>query len=334
MSGTALAFKMKNKHLFSKAHRLFSSILIAVTFSMSSCETIIDLDLPEHEPAITLNCFFHTDTTITVLIYENRFILDDDLEFDPIENATVSLYSEGSLIGVLSEDSIPARYQLNFYPEAGVAYTITAEKEGFETVEATDIIPGPLAELKIISIEPQLTDYGPEYHLIYSIEDLPGKDYYETRLFKWRHSYDSYYDEEADTVYYYYRGDVLREINYYEVRAELNEFQDIRVNKLFSDELFDSRTREFEIAFGGYPTSVIVKGEPNNEDTGSYVLQVRHVSEDYYMYQTTASLQSEVDGNPLAEPVQVFGNVTNGYGIFAGYHPENRDFEIIHKNGE
>ena len=43
---------------------------------------------------------------------------------------------------------------------------------------------------------------------------------------------------------------------------------------------------------------------------------LKNHSEDYYMYKKTFNVYQSVRGNPFAEPVQVFSNIENGYGIF------------------
>lgn len=48
-------------------------------------------------------------------------------------------------------------------------------------------------------------------------------------------------------------------------------------------------------------------------------LQINKVSPAYYNYKETLALQSSINNNPFAEPVSVYSNIRNGYGIFAGY---------------
>ena len=55
-------------------------------------------------------------------------------------------------------------------------------------------------------------------------------------------------------------------------------------------------------------------------------LQVLYISEAYYQYLKTARLHDDTLANPFAEPLNVYGNVENGYGIFAGY--SSRTFEL------
>lgn len=46
---------------------------------------------------------------------------------------------------------------------------------------------------------------------------------------------------------------------------------------------------------------------------------LRTTTEEYYRYHYTRDLQASVEKNPFAQPVQVYNNIGNGLGIFAGY---------------
>lgn len=299
---------------------------VAVCFG---CETVIDLDLPEHEPAIILNGFIHPDSIVRIQLSENRFILDGEYQFEPVTDATVNLYANGSLVGQLTEADEPGDYVINHHPVAGVDYRITAEKKGYETVEATEVIPNLESGVDIISVESKRSEYEQIFHLTYSIDDPPGNNYYETRLYKWQvYSVEGYADE--DTSYAIISRELV-EIDYNAVGAELNEFEGGRINYFFSDELFDGRKNEFTIEFYNYGEFHAPPGEEPTDDTSRLILQVRQVSESYYRYVSTLQLQSEVDGNPFAEPVQVYNNIENGFGIFAGYASDTVHFEMIFK---
>jgi hypothetical protein len=48
----------------------------------------------------------------------------------------------------------------------------------------------------------------------------------------------------------------------------------------------------------------------------SWYFRIDNISENGYKYEKTQPLYDENEGNPFAEPVQVFTNVNNGNGIF------------------
>lgn len=47
-----------------------------------------------------------------------------------------------------------------------------------------------------------------------------------------------------------------------------------------------------------------------------------NVSESSHYYNRSFQLYQETQGNPFAQPVQVFSNITNGFGIFGGTYTE------------
>lgn len=61
---------------------------------------------------------------------------------------------------------------------------------------------------------------------------------------------------------------------------------------------------------------------------------MKKVSEAYFLYKETYALQQSVDGDPFAEPVTVFNNIENGYGIFAGYRTTLYPLEVPSQNND
>lgn len=62
--------------------------------------------------------------------------------------------------------------------------------------------------------------------------------------------------------------------------------------------------------------------EKNNQTDykEEYWLEVTGMSEDYYKYLKTYIKQVETKDNPFASVIEVYSNITNGVGIFAGYN--------------
>lgn len=58
-----------------------------------------------------------------------------------------------------------------------------------------------------------------------------------------------------------------------------------------------------------------------------YWLEVTGMSEDYYKYQKTYIKQVETKDNPFASVIEVYSNITNGVGVFAGYNSQ-----MVHLN--
>ena len=56
------------------------------------------------------------------------------------------------------------------------------------------------------------------------------------------------------------------------------------------------------------------------------ILNVRAINAEYFKFYQTLGLQSVLSEDPFAEPVNVYSNIENGFGVFAGY--KNHYFQI------
>lgn len=308
---------------------LFFSLITGL--GIIGCETVIDVDLPEHEPTLVLNSYFGTDTTFMVTLHESKSILDASYDYNVVHDATIQLYAENSLIGTFRESKVESEfgtdfmnYVLDHYPEAGVTYSIVASKPGYRTIEAQDVIPMTKSNPSIEEFM-DVSDgeyYGDrKYQLTYSLNDTPGEDFYEVLLYIEMPRYEYYHDE--DTGYYYQNGYEKNQVYYQDIGAELNEFEDHAEDPtLFSDELFDGRKYTHTIE------AFIYNDGSDESDQMRLYLEVRHVSKVYFLYKKSFGLQQNSDGNPFAEPAPVYNNINGGLGIFAGYGVETIYFEF------
>jgi hypothetical protein len=84
---------------------------------------------------------------------------------------------------------------------------------------------------------------------------------------------------------------------------------------LFNEEEFTVNVKMMPNGWGGPPTKT------------KFHVYFRAVSEDYYRYKVTSLLQDFVGEDPFAQPAQVYNNIQNGFGIFAGYSQSVITFE-------
>ncbi|MCK4677562.1 MAG: DUF4249 family protein, partial [Bacteroidales bacterium] len=72
----------------------------------------------------------------------------------------------------------------------------------------------------------------------------------------------------------------------------------------------------------------------NNPDTTTvtYSIMLNSISEDFYKYDKSRSLFYESGGseNPFSEPVLIYSNVINGYGVFGGYSSDTVSFQYTY----
>lgn len=279
--------------------------LVLLLLFYSACETIVDIDIPKDESRLVLNGFFNPDSTFSVSLYQSLHILDPG-EFKVVEDATVSIFdSEGAKLADLQDAGLGS-YTSTFKPEVGKEYRIEASKSGFETIEATDIIPIDSARIKAIQIEQTEGEFSGEYEITFTIEDYAEEDFYEVQVFQY-----SLYEFEGETF--------ENVINHYLESEDVvfDDFTSSGTALLFRDVLFDAV--ESKITVSTYLNND-VGCEVNPECiSDEYFLILRKVSEPYFNYNRTLRLQQDLEGNPFAEPVSVYNNITNGFGIFAGY---------------
>ena len=84
----------------------------------------------------------------------------------------------------------------------------------------------------------------------------------------------------------------------------------------FSDELLEGDTIAKDIYFA----KKIGGSDPEHFDNLKAYFKLSTISEEYYLYGKSYVEQSEaIDFSLFVEPVSVFSNINNGYGIFAGY---------------
>jgi hypothetical protein len=55
------------------------------------------------------------------------------------------------------------------------------------------------------------------------------------------------------------------------------------------------------------------------------ILQLFHISKEYYDFITSTKNASESNGNPFAQPSKIMSNVTGGIGIVTGYQPTQKE---------
>ncbi len=145
--------------------------------------------------------------------------------------------------------------------------------------------------------------------------------------------------------FYHYRGIIHEITKKYELPPNGIDFtsklKEIKVKTRYDDSFqsgylfsnsigFNNVSKDIWNVFGEYrgekEVSLFVTYIPvmnKNHQTDyyeEYWLEVTGMSEDYYKYHKTYTKQIENKNNPFASVIEVYSNITNGVGIFAGYN--------------
>ncbi len=307
-----------------KAQYILITLLLAVMFG---CELVVDVDLPEFKPSLVVNSLLSPDdTVITVFVTENRHILDNAYDFKTVKNAKVEVFEDQQSIGVLTySDGDRPGYYLEYKPKAGKTYRLDVSKDGFTKVSATTTIPLKEPIFYFESASMRKDEYGSEeIRLDYILEDPKGDDYYWIKLYANYSYYNSYYDEEKDSLITEKYTD-WQEWYYYLLGADLNEFEDYSLYEYTTDELFDGSNKKFSIEF---PDIYSYDSEDSKSDTSQFRLEIHRMTEAFYRYTTTSEIQYYNGDSPFSEPVKVYSNIENGFGVLGSQIIGRKEFEI------
>src|SRR5436190_19870299 len=277
---------------------LFTFLLL-----LFGCELIVDIDVPFEHPSLVVNSFFNSDSLWTATVTLNRHVLNDN-PFQKVNNALVIIYDDGNPIDTLISKGGGLYQSDTGKPAIEKNYQIKVSADNYEAILGQSMAPMPA---QILSVDMKRTegtfDHPPYNAFTLKFKDEPGiKNFYQILL-------------ETESEYidpFTYEIQTRR----YQTQIESNdpglqgENQDTSNGLLIKDVLFDGK--EAELSFKTINADVSFKA--------SVILTLRSVSEDYYKYKTTSQLQSNTAGDPFAQPVNVYNNIENGFGIFAGYN--------------
>lgn len=283
--------------------------LIIFLFLLSSgCELVVDVDVPFDGEQLVVSSFNYPDSLWNASITLNRYILGpDSIPYKRLENATVTIHDESGLVATL-EHVADGKYRSGSEkPQPGKEYTIHVSAPGHPSVEAHSMIP-IAATIASVEIEDGAVDGKPtEIIKLTFVDRSDTKDFYHIRFEPIENDYDFLTGEFSLTVYPHQISSVNPDLN--------SQFIPVDAGLLVKDVLFNGKQTEVRMRLTN--TSPY---EPNYFPSHfpGFRVVLRSVSEDYYNYMATKQLQDETSGNPFAQPVNVYNNISNGFGIFAG----------------
>lgn len=281
------------------------------------CEVVVDVDMPIKPASITVNSVINPDSLVEAYLFTSQHVLSDE-QFQPLEGATVSLFEGGEFLETLAE--VKGRGGFTFYrgqtaPTPGNSYRLEVSKNEFEAVQAETVLPFCNATLSELSYRESVRDEFSqgEYTFTVTVNDQPGSNYYQVGLyapyFIFEHDQETGENVITDTIYFqqYLQSEdpIFSDVGYHEQGLT------------FSDALFEGKS--VKISFNTYLPYYYDVQVTEME----VILTLKEISEPLFNYQTTAALQNNLEGNPFAEPVPVYNNIENGYGVFGGYSQKN-----------
>ncbi len=280
-------------------------LLFAWCLFAFNCEKIIEIDINQANPKITIQSEFNPDSLITVNLYESISVLSKE-SFPVISDASVVIHQNS-----LDENSYSLTplgngvYQTNVYPKEGVSYSIEVQKRGFPSAFASDLIPEDTAEVN--NIELRFLQNG-NAEIDFILQDEIGNHYYEFYI---ETSYRFENSSETETSIDFLTSDDL----------VFDHFDEAEQFMFTDDVVFDGVKKPLTLkTFFSFPRSrdsnVIVPPGIEVKST----LYVRTLSEKLFRFKETVKLQRDLEDDPFSEPVPINSNIEGGLGIFGGFN--------------
>ena len=290
-------------------------LTLSFLFILQNCTKVIEIDIPQDNPRQVLNCLFTENKPFKVRLTKSVGMLDDFST--PIDNATVVLYENNIAVETLNYANSYYTSQLTAQPNKN--YKISSSATGFEQINAQNTIPAPPIITNVSLIEEAYFDttlegFFGQLNIIIE-DDIVQNNYYELEIIR---------------TYYFMNGNEeeyivgLTGIEFCSDPIIMNEIDEQSISKglVFTDESFNGTSSELQFDFINHY---------NDDDTPiSYKVVLRSITEDYYRYKKRLNKHTHFrEGeiwDVLIEPIQMYSNIEEGYGIFAGYNENSIEF--------
>ncbi|MCT4616273.1 MAG: DUF4249 domain-containing protein [Marinifilaceae bacterium] len=295
--------------------------LIGFLFLFSCVET--------EEPKIdnlVINSFFSPSTDFTVQS-SNSVSMFDTVTYKQVKAIKPKLYEDDKLLGELSIKSayskpgfaseIPESYSLaGFTPKQGRKYKLELDYNG-KKITAEDVIPEAvdfeISNMRYTQLTGEYNDDGLELSL--DFEDKKDEDNFYIIAFN-SVEYTDKDDKQgwAQALGWMQTDDPSIEYSYYQV-GNLSTGQ----RYIFSDKYFDGEKYTMKIRY----SNAVKAGE--NFGLTIYLMSI---SKNYYKFIVSYLRQKQNNEDYYAEPTQVFNNIENGFGVFAGFSMSKKHIDF------
>ena len=287
--------------------------IIVTALIAASCEKIIDINLPDKDRKIVLNSVINPDSVLSVYLYQSKSILENN---NPLflEDAVAEVFQEGVSVGTM-EYSGYGKYVLpGFFPSVGRLYRIEVNHPVLGAVQSEISVPSPVEILKVDTSR-SIGEYGNQvFKMKVKIADPSDEiNYYALSISQTSRVLDpetgGFLDSTA-TMNTYFR--LLTDDD----NGFGGDFVDQGLSYYVNDKLFFPDT--YFAAHGGL-RELDLEYFIFSVDSVEVEVRLDHVDPSYYFYSVSKQKYYQANGNPFSEPVQVFNNIDNGFGLFTAF---------------
>ncbi|MCD6347222.1 MAG: DUF4249 domain-containing protein [Bacteroidales bacterium] len=294
--------------------------LILLSLSLlgfTACETTEKIeDFPLRPSQLVVNCLFSEGNSWEFQVSKSLSVLDNaDLKL--VDSAEVKLFRGGELLETLTKHDFDGWYRTdNNLPETGQEYSIEVSAKGFDKVlYARETLQ---EKVQISEVELFIKDSS-----FYHWSDMDGRKHYGGELsgsfdilFSDPAGVDNYYSLSVfylDTVYESEDPDLFsleqRRIAISSDDSSVENGSDYTIRLFMRDQLFDGQAYKVKLSFDDW---LAWGGKV-------YYVELTSLQRAGYFYRKSIEDYNKATDDPFAEPVKIFCNIENGYGIFMAF---------------
>lgn len=282
---------------------------------MSSCEEDFIIERHDFKPKIVVNAIFKPGENWKVHISSSRDLFVKDSEIHAIENAKIEI-KEKSTGRILTFDHIGDGYYItkNWPPEKDKTYEITVEANGFEKVTASSKAPKNANVINIISdvVDKNVTKVN------FEIKDNSNN------YLIWNFISANKNNPLDTTFTSNPKNLVAGIIKYNNINSYLGSLTDNENNGVVQEGSFSGNVNTKDTNKDGSNP-----GDPNTTVETKKFLRMMTTSVDLYNYYKTVEkfISSDNHNSSFSYSPQIYSNIKNGLGIFAGYTEEYKEIK-------
>ena len=289
---------------------LFPIILILSALTLSNCTKQIDFDEQDIAPRIVVNSLFTNDSVWSAHISRSVGVLDNT-SYTTIDDASVNIFDENAnLVTTLTHQGNGLYTSpTGVSPLPDQSYTLEASASGYESVNATNFIPPAVDIFQLDTVTSTNSNDETILEATITFQDPPNVSNYYMLEVLVKGTWESW---EGDSIEFREPLEIsCDDINVETVnRFNFGGFENTYLYLMLKDQNFDGEN--YALTF-----SVINYAELKEMELFGEIRLV-NTSEAYFNYLTSFNMYQRTINNPFATPVQVYSNVNNGMGIFAG----------------
>lgn len=294
----------------------------------------VTVKIPSIDNRLVVNSLFSPDSLWAVRVSKPSDPFDDPNATHAVQNATVEIWANGQLVVSLNHVSNGLYRATSAKPQYGMTYQLRVQAAGFPSVSASATLPKPLQNA---TFQPSIRRFterdrdGNTNRRFTASLNLSFKDGTESPEHYMAVAYRYVTIQTPDGAKYRFTDNHrfnttsvwLRKAGDYE--DELSAEDDFRNAAVFLDEGMNAQTITIPATTSGYFTRYVndTSGEIPLQyvESNVFFVMIASISKEFYEYERSLQQQDEFKDVPIIEPIPVYSNIQNGYGIFAGYSP-------------